>query len=308
MDEESFEKYMESLIEQHHLPASFNQVVQSLYYPLARKIASIQKLKQAPLLLAVSGAQGTGKSTMALFLKTILEQKQHCTAVVCSIDDLYLTKSQRLALAEEVHPLFATRGVPGTHDLVLGNHLFDQLLSANDDSVTPVPVFDKGSDDRAPKDDWPLFTGAPDVIILEGWCVCATAQSPEELVEPCNSLEELEDPDGTWRNFVQQQLAGPYASFFNRFDYVVMLKAPSMACVADWRGEQETKLKLKLEQSGGDASAVMDTDQLNRFIMHYERLTTHMLSTLPKQADVVIYLTEDHQVDHFEWKNTTITH
>ena len=37
-----------------------------------------------------------------------------------SLDDLYLPKAERLRLARDVHPLLATRGVPGTHDVALG--------------------------------------------------------------------------------------------------------------------------------------------------------------------------------------------
>ena len=36
---------------------------------------------------------------------------------VLSLDDLYLTRAQRQRLALDVHPLLATRGPPGSHDL-----------------------------------------------------------------------------------------------------------------------------------------------------------------------------------------------
>jgi hypothetical protein len=39
---------------------------------------------------------------------------------VLSLDDLYRTRAERQAMARQVHPLFATRGVPGTHDVDLG--------------------------------------------------------------------------------------------------------------------------------------------------------------------------------------------
>jgi len=36
---------------------------------------------------------------------------------VLSLDDFYLGHAARLQLARDIHPLLATRGVPGTHDI-----------------------------------------------------------------------------------------------------------------------------------------------------------------------------------------------
>ena len=42
-------------------------------------------------------------------------------AVTFSMDDLYLGRAARVDLARRIHPLLATRGVPGTHDPMLGH-------------------------------------------------------------------------------------------------------------------------------------------------------------------------------------------
>ena len=34
-------------------------------------------------------------------------------------DDFYLTQAQRQDLAQQIHPLLKSRGVPGTHDVPL---------------------------------------------------------------------------------------------------------------------------------------------------------------------------------------------
>ena len=61
-------------------------------------------------------------------------------AAAVSLDDFYLTRARRHALARTVHPLLATRGVPGTHDLPL---LLDVLLRVRSGRPVRLPVFDK---------------------------------------------------------------------------------------------------------------------------------------------------------------------
>ncbi len=70
----------------------------------------------APLLAGLCGAQGSGKSTAAAAIASLLEESGLPTAVL-SIDDFYRTRAEREHLAREVHPLLLTRGVPGTHDV-----------------------------------------------------------------------------------------------------------------------------------------------------------------------------------------------
>ncbi|NOU04542.1 MAG: adenylyl-sulfate kinase, partial [Novosphingobium sp.] len=59
--------------------------------------------------LGICGAQGSGKSTLAAALAQRLAA-QGLRAATLSLDDLYLTRAERQALARDVHPLFATRG------------------------------------------------------------------------------------------------------------------------------------------------------------------------------------------------------
>ena len=81
------------------------------------------------------------------------------------IDDFYLTKDQRVELAARVHPLLATRGPPGTHDI---DALIGALMSLLEGRSVEVPVFDKGIDDRSGTR---AVSGPVDRVIVEGWCV-----------------------------------------------------------------------------------------------------------------------------------------
>jgi D-glycerate 3-kinase len=77
-----------------------------------------------PLILGLCGPQGCGKSTAAAQVVAALKGQGLCAGVL-SLDDLYLCRDAREVLARKVHPLFATRGPPGTHDVQLGQEVMD---------------------------------------------------------------------------------------------------------------------------------------------------------------------------------------
>jgi D-glycerate 3-kinase len=214
-------------------------------------------------------------------------------AAVLSIDDLYLKREEREALAASVHPLLITRGPPGTHDVPLGLDVLDRLFKPGE---VPLPRFDKALDTRKPFDQWDVVQGPVDVILFEGWCVGARPEEPAALREPINALERDEDPDGVWRTYVNDALAGPYQDLFSRIDLLVMLKAPSFEVVLNWRIEQEHKLKARLAASGGDLARTMSDAEIGRFIAHYERVTRCILAEMPARADVLAELDETRQV------------
>jgi D-glycerate 3-kinase len=282
------------LIEDLALPADFASL--PWYRRIAAEIVRRARATEEPLLIGLCGSQGSGKSTMAAFLRALLDTQGFPTAVL-SIDDLYLDKPERLALADTVHPLLGTRGVPGTHDLALGNKVIDALFAAAPGAATAIPRFDKASDSRLPRDQWDRFVGPARIVILEGWCVGATPEGPAALAEPINTLEAEEDPDGRWRTYVDAALAGPYAALFGRIDLLVFLRAPSFDCVFEWRRLQEEKLRAK---TGGNGAGLMDDAALARFIMHYERITRHLIETMPATAELVVALDTDHRITRLD--------
>jgi D-glycerate 3-kinase len=248
--------------------------------------------KTKPLILGINGAQGTGKSTLADFLALVTSETYDWNVASLSLDDFYLTRAARMQLAETSHPLFAIRGVPGTHDVELLAQCLRSLLQLSDGETYAPPRFDKSIDDRAPPP-WPEAIGPVDLIILEGWCVGSTPQTEVELAEPVNVLEREGDPDGRWRTSVNSCLRKDYAKIFGMLDALVFLKAPSFEAVYDWRLEQEKKLAEKV---GTDAPGLMNAQQIRDFIAYYERITRHNLDTLDEQADVVFELGDDHAI------------
>lgn len=270
------------LIARHRLPASYAQVVEDFWRPLAEDI-SRRAEDSRPLIVGINGAQGSGKSTTCAFLEVLLAQ-QGLHAATLSIDDLYLTRDDRQKLAREIHPLFATRGVPGTHAPGLGMAVIEQIRAGNSFAM---PVFDKGADDRSGSAR--QVEGPVDVLLFEGWCVGCTPQADEELIDPVNDLERKEDPQGIWRSVANLWLRGEYRELFDQLDMLVLLKVDSFDAVIANRRKQEEKLAA----SNPDAPALMDDAALDRFCQHYERLTRHMLEDLPRRAAHVFEIGRD---------------
>ncbi|MGZ8246064.1 hypothetical protein [Methylomagnum sp.] len=276
---------------EQRIPAELADELAGIYLPLA---AWIQRQRgPQSLVVGVNGAQGSGKSTLCDFLRLVLKEAHGLRVAGFSIDDLYKTRAEREWLVREVHPLLITRGVPGTHDVDLGLATLHALQSAQPGDLTALPAFDKARDDRRPKADWPRFRGRPDIIIFEGWCVGTAPQTDQALAEPVNELEKNEDVDGAWRRYVNAQLKHNYARLFGALDGLIFLKVPGMESVFEWRGLQEQKLAEKT--APGDGRRLMDAVGIQRFIMHYERLTRHNLDDMPGRADVVLYLDAAHR-------------
>ncbi|NCG09232.1 MAG: kinase [Verrucomicrobia bacterium] len=280
----------------HRLPESFEAGARETYIPLAERVAHWQAATGGPLGLALNGGQGTGKSTLAAFLNIYLGRFHGLRVAVLSLDDLYLTRVEREALGAQVHPLLATRGVPGTHDLGIGMDVASACLN-HESKTIQSPVFKKENDDRAPQADWHTLTAPLDVLILEGWCVGAIPEPEAALVEPLNDLERDEDAEGVWRQYVNQKLKMEYQKFFSLFPRRVLLKAPGFDSILNWRRKQERKLRETLGASGSGHAGLMDDAAVARFIMHYERLTRWMLAEMPARVDACIHLNEAHGVE-----------
>lgn len=246
---------------------------------------SARRLADRAVLIGLSGPQGSGKSTISARISKKLVAAG-IPALVCSLDDFYLAKAERHRLAQQVHPLLMTRGVPGTHDIALMAQTIDRLRSASPDTATSLPSFDKMADDRLPDSAWPIYQGRPDIILIEGWCIGAHPESPDRLVAPVNDLECSEDADGRWRRYVNEALSGDYARLFALLDWRIAIRAPDFGIVHRWRDEQEEELACS---QGRPRS--MDARQIARFIAHYERLTRWMMEDAP--ADLLIDLEED---------------
>ncbi|WDE99179.1 HAD-IIB family hydrolase [Lentisphaera profundi] len=303
---------IKKFIQENELPSSFLSTAWQYYLPLSLNLLQWSQEKRTQdgksFILGINGAQGTGKSTLAQLLKSLLCEFG-LNVVTLSIDDFYLTKNERNQLASSTHPLLKTRGVPGTHDLPLANQILDSLAALPSDekiSSLKIPRFNKAIDDRFHNGD-ALPNQFVDIIILEGWCIGAKPQPLELLETPENELENSEDLPGDWRHYINQKLADEYQVLFSKLDYLAMLKAPNFEVIHLWRSQQEEQL-LKQQSDTLAKSQIMNSTELKRFIMHYERLTRWMLKEMPQQSDITFHLNDNHSIVKQDTNNANWTH
>ena len=231
---------------------------------------------KTPFVFGVSGGQGAGKSTLCPALAEALAT-QNKTALTLSLDDFYLSKAERQDLATNVHPLCATRGVPGTHDVALLAAVLNGLSTASPDAPLDLPRFSKSYDDRISPT---RLDFCPDFVFLEGWCVGGHAACIE--AKPQNEWEKTHDPDAVWKSWSQTQ-AADYQKIWQACDAMMLLRQENFDAVIDSRWLQE--------QGNASASGVWqfaDRAAVAAFCAHYESWTLGIWKDLTPCADFVI--------------------
>ena len=261
------------------------------YIPMSFWIENKYKKKGSTLFLGFSGGQGSGKTTATGILKIILKKFFKRRIHVSSIDDFYKTLEDRNKMSYVIHPLFKTRGVPGTHDINLIKNFFS-LIKKKKFKKIKLPKFDKSIDDRLKKKYWFNIEDRPEIVMLEGWCVGAQPQSNSLIKKPINILEKYEDQDLIWRKYVNQKLKKEYKKLFAMIDYYIFMKIPNFNMVFKWRLLQENKLRKRSHSK----KKIMSYNEIKRFIMFYERITLQMIKDLCKSASVIILLKKNHEI------------
>ena len=260
------------------------------YLPISKMIKDEYEKKKKTKIIGLTGGQGTGKSTISIILKIILKEAYNLETVIFSIDDFYKTLNEREIMSKKISDLFLTRGVPGTHDTKM---LFQCIknLKTNNFKKMNIPKFDKSIDNRLSKSNWLQVKKKPNIVIFEGWCVGASAQKNKDLILPINKLEKYKDKKKIWRQKVNLKLRKDYKKIFDLIDKLIFLKVPSFKYVLKWRLLQEKKLRITKK-----GNKTMTDKQVENFVMYYERITKHMLKTLPKDADTVISIDSKHRL------------
>ena len=286
-------KYLKFLSSQEVMSEPFRDKLGQLnkfYLPISKMIKDEYLRKKKTKVIGLTGGQGTGKSTISNILKIILQEGYNLETVIFSIDDFYKTFQERRIMSKMINSLFITRGVPGTHDTKKLFKCIKYLKNKKFKKLT-IPKFDKSIDDRLPESKWLKVKKKPNIVIFEGWCVGVSAQKNKDLKSPINKLEKHGDQKKIWRKKVNFELKKDYKKIFNLIDKLIFLKVPSFKHVLKWRLLQEKKLRLT-----GKGNKIMTDKQIKNFIMYYERLTKHMLKTLPKTANTVISIDDKHRL------------
>lgn len=210
-----------------------------------------------PLIIFISGPQGSGKSYNGQKIHDYLSEKYRGDKIVayCSIDDFYLTHEDQQALAQQYrdNALLQGRGLPGTHDLTLLNECLSSILKGPTDEQRTValPRYDKslfsGEGDRSTD---LQEVGLPvDIFIVEGWFLgyqplLQTADT--ELIE--GDMADINAKlfmysDLLWRNPEVHSLG-------------IVIGTDDIHNVYSWRTEQEHETK-RLKGAGMSDEAVV---------------------------------------------------
>ena len=272
--------------------------LKNFYIPLSYWIENKYKKKSKTLILGLSGGQGSGKTTVAGTLKIILNKYFKRRIYITSIDDFYKTSLERNKMSQNIHPLFKTRGVPGTHDINLVKDFFNLIRKEKFQKIK-LPKFDKANDDRYKKKYWLNIKKKPEIVILEGWCVGSKPQTNSLIKKPVNKLEKKEDKNLKWRKYVNEKLKSEYKKLFSMIDHFIFIRIPSFKMVLKWRFLQENKLKKKSHTN----KKIMNYNQIKRFIMFYERITLQMIKDLSRSASVVLFLKKKHRIKKIQYLN-----
>lgn len=276
--------FLDKFCQSRNLNGVFRRNAETYFFDYAARLSERAHSMGRPFIVGLNGAQGSGKSTLSEFLEALLPQFFDVDCHVLSIDDFYLSKAQRRKLGAVIHPLLATRGVPGTHDCARLSDVLAECKQGASGEIA-IPIFDKLKDDRTRKVRKIQMSANPTVIVLEGWCVGVPAQSSLDLVVPVSSFEFSEDNLGVWRAYVNEQLATVYAGIFREVEHLSMLKPPCFEAVLDWRVDQEVRLIAKRRsQLADDDVRGMNVKQVAEFVEHFRRLTCHAMEVLPDLA------------------------
>ena len=275
------------------------RMVKNFLIPICFWIAKKSDYKK-PYFVGLAGGQGTGKTTISSIIKIILEKYFKLKVFKISIDDFYKTRKERKALSKKVHPMLLTRGVPGTHDINMMLDFFKKSKAKKFKNMK-LPKFNKAIDDRFPKNKWNKINKRPDVIIFEGWCVGARAETNKTLKKSINSMEKANDHKLVWRKYVNVQLKTKYKKLYSQLNCMIYLKAKNFSLLQKWRLKQEHKLWLKTKKKGGHK--IMSKGDVINFMQTYQRITQNMFKNTNKYASIILNLNSNHEIKTAVYKS-----
>ncbi|KAL1982790.1 hypothetical protein VTN96DRAFT_906 [Rasamsonia emersonii] len=266
-----------------------------------------------PFFLGLNGVQGAGKTVLVSTLqKTLRAPPYNLPTVTLSLDDIYLTHADQVALAaaHPDNPLLQHRGQPSTHDLELGKKVFDSLRAKQ---PTAIPKYDKsafaGQGDRVPPSQWEVVNSEGEekirVVIFEGWCVGFRPVDEATLKEKWEAAVRQKEQGGYDGRLGYVKLEDVrtinealkrYDVLTDQLDALIHIDAQNTRFVYDWRQEQERTLRAA-------KGTGMTEEQVNQFVDGY--YPSYELFTETLRKGVFVPSTTGHESasnDPSNWK------
>lgn len=219
---------------------------------------------------------------MSIIQSTLQSPAHNLPTIVFSLDDLYLTHADQLALAQSHpdNPLLQHRGQPSTHDIPLALSVFSSL---SQQQRTKIPQYDKsafsGQGDRVPEAEWEEVNTSSSsssstikVVIFEGWAVGFRPLPPSTLSERWEAAAEAARSTGSYNGQLGHNTLASvqdinhalksYDQLTDRLDALIHIDAQDPQYVYHWRLDQEVDLRRK-------KGTGMTDEQVKRFIDGY---------------------------------------
>lgn len=270
-------------------PNQFLPTLWHLWLPLAMQLASYSKAQSHPLIQGILGGQGTGKTTLGAVLTLILKHLKYRTLSL-SLDDLYKTYSDRLALQQQ-DPRLIWRGPPGTHDIELGLTVLDRLRQSNLNQEIQIPRFDKSAWGGAGDRGTPEIVDGADIILFEGWFVSVRPIDPANFDTAPPPIITPSD-----REFARDMNARlkDYIPLWEKLDRLIVLYPVDYRLSLEWRKQAEHQMIATNKLGMNDA-------QIEQFVEYFWRslhpdLFIKPLTKDPRWVDLVIEINRDRSV------------
>ncbi|KAH4336422.1 hypothetical protein HBH98_227890 [Parastagonospora nodorum] len=281
---------------------------------LLPKIRSQREQSSRPIIIGISGLQGSGKSTWASRIVDMLEIQQELKTITISLDDVYKKHDDLIAQRDQdpENKLYRTRGQPGTHEEQLAADFFRELRNYDGKGELKIPSFDKsrfnGEGDRAPESDWPTISQKPDVVVFEGWCVGFQPLTDAVIEEKYKLAQEGKLPINTPAQHQLKHLLEVnnnlkrYCNKFmgpQHFDFFIHIDTTDLRNVYNWRLQQEHKM---IETKGSGMSDEQVRTFIDGYMPSYEIYLDKLREGLfPEKGRMVrVELDKDRRIENIE--------
>lgn len=270
-------------------------------------------LHKRPIIIGIQGPQGSGKSYTASKIADELNDINIKTSFF-SLDDFYLDFSD-ISQRYPDNLLLCSRGLPGTHDYEMMDHVFQSIAQRK---FCKVPTYDKalnyGSGGRVKdQSQWTTVPSDVEIVLFEGWMLgfksirnrdefsgkfdIMSKNDSSTINSLCKDYSVDVSKIKAWLSEINQKLSN-YESVYSYFDLLIKFRVSRDFCeyiesehrysidsiVLKWRSQQERNLAKWLIDNRSPNKAHDEINFDKKGTMSTEKLRVFIRRFLPIYA------------------------